>query len=66
MVRQPSSFNKPSALTVSRMDRLRFEYWWRSGGVAGSEGSLTFELFGGLVEALEQLLDEDTELHRLV
>ena len=67
MVRQPSSFNKPSALTVNRMDRLRFGYWWRSGdGVARSDGSLTFELFGGLVEAMEQLLDEDTELHRLV
>ena len=65
MVRQPSSLNKPSALTVSRMDRLRFARW-RSGGVPRSDGSLTFELFGGLVEAMEQLLDEDTELHRLV
>jgi len=34
--------------------------------VARSDGSLTFELFGGLVEAMEQLLDEDIELHGLV
>ena len=65
MVRQPTSLNTPSALTVSRMDRLRFARW-RSGGVPRSDGSLTFELFGGLVEAMEQLLDEDIELHGLV
>ena len=65
MVRHSSSLNRPSALTVSRMDRLRFARW-RSGGVARSDGSLTFELFGGLVEAMEQLLDEDIELHGLV
>ena len=38
----------------------------RSGVKAGRDGSLTFELFGGLVEAMEQLLDEDTELHGMV
>ena len=38
----------------------------RSSSVAGIDGSLAFELFGGLVEAMEELLDDDAELHRSV
>ena len=64
VVREPSSLNKPSPIRTVPIQRRRFARW-RS-GVAHSDGSLTFELFGGLVEAMEQLLDEDTELHGMV
>ena len=54
------SASAPSAKPVLRPSITRL----LSGGVAGA--SLTFELFGGMVEAMERLLDEDAELHRLV
>ena len=62
---------------IKRSPKLSVKVPVRKGGERGSvgghehtrnrsDGSLAFELFGGLVEAMEELLDDDAELHRSV